>query len=580
MHPIWKIKQPQNDAVQSFSRQLHCHPVVASVLVNRNITTPEKARAFLNPCLSNLRSPFLLKDIDAAIQRIATAISRHEKILLFGDYDVDGVTGTSILLDFLQHTEADVSYYLPHRLKEGYGLQHTHITDYVIPNGFNLIITTDCGAGSHKAVAAAQTAGVDVIITDHHIAGDTLPPALAVINPQRKDCDAGFGHLAGVGVTFYLLIALRKYLRDSDFWINTTEPNLKDYCDLVALGTVADIVPLVGENRILTDAGIDIINRTRGKKRIGVKALLEACGLKKQPANAEDIAFKLGPRINAAGRMEHAGMAVELFTTRNGSTARKIAEKLSDLNIRRRDSEQAILTEIEEYLKSAPDVLNQKSIVLSDLHSPRHWNAGILGIVASRLVQKYFRPVVLIAFQNGAGKGSARSIPGFNLYKGLATCVELLEAFGGHAMAAGLKIQTTHLARFREAFDTIVRQKTTPDDFIPILTIDQELNFDDIDEPLLDSLETLKPFGQGNPEPLFMARAITVVSSKIVGQNHRKMVLSQSGQYTQKRFAAIQFNLDDCSKLPDTFDQIAFRLRWNYWNNTKTIQIQIEAVQV
>jgi len=577
MQPNWKTEVPQNDAVQSLSRQLNCHPVIAAILVNRNITTPEEARAFLNPSLTNLRSPFLLKDIDAATQRIAAAISRREKILLFGDYDVDGVTGTSVLLDFLQQADAEVSYYLPHRLKEGYSLQHTHITDYVIPRGFKLIITTDCGAGSHQAVAAAQDTGVDVIITDHHITGDTLPPAFAVINPQRKDCDAGFGHLAGVGVSFYLLIALRKYLRDNGFWTDKPEPNLKDYCDLVALGTIADITPLVSENRILTDAGIDLINL---KKRIGVKALIEASGLNNQPADAEDIAFKLAPRINAAGRMDHAGMAVELLTTRNLSTARRIAAKLSDLNLRRREAEKAILTEIEEYLKAAPEVLLKKSIVLSDMHSPRQWNAGIMGIVASRLVKKYFRPVVLIAFQNGEGKGSARSIPGFNLYNGLAACTDVLEAFGGHSMAAGLKIRTSQLAFFREAFDIAVRQKTAPDDFTPILTIDHELNFDDIDASLLDGLETLKPFGQGNPEPLFMARNITVVSSKIVGQNHRKMVLGQSGQYTQKRFAAIQFNIDINNELPDAFNQIAFRLRWNYWNNTKTIQMQIEAVQI
>ncbi|MDM8543813.1 single-stranded-DNA-specific exonuclease RecJ [Desulfococcaceae bacterium HSG9] len=575
MQPIWKIKQPEIDAVRSLSRQLDCHPVVAAILMIRDITTPEKVRTFLNPSLANLRSPFLLKDIEAATERIAAAINQREKILLFGDYDVDGVTGTSILLDFLQRADADVSYYLPHRLKEGYSLQHTHIIDYVIPQGFNLIITTDCGAGSHQAVAAAQDAGVDVIITDHHITGDTLPPAFAVINPQRQDCDAGFGHLAGVGVSFYLLIALRKYLRDNGFWADKPEPNLKDYCDLVALGTVADIVPLVAENRILTDAGIDIINL---KKRIGIKALIEASGLKNQPANAEDIAFKLAPRINAAGRMDHAGMAVELFTTQKLSTARKIATKLSDLNIRRREAEKAIFTEIEEYLEAAPDVLKKKSIVLSDLHSPRQWNAGILGIVASRLVKKYFRPVVLIAFQDGTGKGSARSIPGFNLYNGLAACEDVLKGFGGHSMAAGLKISPTQLAHFREAFDMAVRQKTEPDDFIPVLRLDYELKFDDIDVPLLDSLETLKPFGQGNPEPLFMARDIMVVSSKIVGRNHRKMVLSQSGQYTQNRFAAIQFNLDDCDNLPDVFDQIAFRLRWNYWNNAKTMQMQIEAV--
>lgn len=577
MQPHWKLKSPATETVRSLQRRIACHPVIAAILVNRDITSPQDARTFLNPSISNLRSPFQLKDIEIAVQRIADAIRGYEKILLFGDYDVDGVTGTAILLDFLKHTGADVSYYVPHRLKEGYSLQPSHITDIAIPQGVKLIITTDCGAGSHQAVETAQKADIDVVITDHHITGDTLPPALAVVNPQRRDCRAGFNHLAGVGVTFYLLIALRKHLRDQGFWLDKPEPNLKDYCDLVALGTIADITPLVGENRILTDAGIDLINQ---KKRIGVKALIEASGLNKQLADAEDVAFKLAPRINAAGRMEHAGMGVELFTTANLATAREIAGKLNDLNAKRQKTEKFILDLIEAYLENTSSLLANKSLVLTDHHSPHAWNPGVLGIVASRLVRKYFRPVVLIACQNGTGKGSARSIPGFNLYDGLSGCGHLLENFGGHAMAAGLKIRTNRLARFRDAFDAIVRQNTVADDFTPVLMIDHELNFDDIDAALLDDLESLKPFGQDNPEPFFMARNISVVSSKIVGGCHRKMVLGQSGQYTPKRFAAIQFNIDAKANPPDFFDRIAYRLRWNRWNHTQTVQLVIEAIQV
>ncbi len=322
---------------------------------------------------------------------------------------------------------------------------------------------------------------------------------------------------------------------------------------------------------------MELINQ---KKRIGVKALIEASGLNKQLADAEDVAFKLAPRINAAGRMEHAGMSVELFTTADLTTAREIAGKLNDLNAKRQKTEKFILDQIEAYLENTSSLLANKSLVLTDQHSPHEWNPGVLGIVASRLVQKYFRPVVLIACQNGTGKGSARSIPGFNLYDGLSECGHLLENFGGHAMAAGLKIRTNQLARFRDAFDAIVRQKTETDDFTPVLWIDHELNFDDIDAALLDDLESLQPFGQDNPEPLFMARNINVVSSKIVGGAHRKMVLGQSGQYTPKRFAAIQFNSDPKANLPDFFDRIAFRLRWNRWNHAQTVQLVIEAIQV
>ncbi|NNK85055.1 MAG: single-stranded-DNA-specific exonuclease RecJ, partial [Desulfobacterales bacterium] len=313
MKKDWKILQPDAPSVKNLCDSLECDPVTATLLINRKIDTPESALKFLNPSFNDIRSPFSIKDMDIAVRRIYKAIKDSEKILIFGDYDVDGITSTSILFNFLQNTGADTHYYIPHRTKEGYSLQVTHISDYAIPNKFDLIITVDCGASSHEAVKTAQNAGIDVIITDHHIIPVKIPPAYAVVNPKRHDCKVGFDNLAGVGVVFVLIICLRKYLREMHLWQDRPEPNLKNLCDLVALGTLADSVPLVDENRIFTAAGINIIKT--GNNRPGIEALLKIGHIKTSYINSEDIAFKLVPRLNASGRMEHGKLSVEILTT-------------------------------------------------------------------------------------------------------------------------------------------------------------------------------------------------------------------------------------------------------------------------
>ncbi|MBE9544689.1 MAG: single-stranded-DNA-specific exonuclease RecJ [Proteobacteria bacterium] len=572
MKKNWQMQQPDPGVVEKLSRELNYHPLTATVLVNRDIFTLTDAQSFLNISLSDLRSPFSLKDMDAAVNRIHKAIIENEKILIFGDYDVDGVTAVVILLNFLRYVGADVSYYIPHRITEGYSIQPMHISQYVRPNQFDLIITADCGSGSHQAVEAANRFGIDVIITDHHNISEDIPPALAVINPKRHDCNAGLPNLAGVGVAFFLLICLRTHLREIGYWDERPEPNLKEYCDLVALGTVADMVPLIEENRILSKTGLELIKTGH---RPGLTALLEASAIRNQSLSAEDIAFRLAPRLNAAGRMDHAARAVELLITKDPNAAEKAAHTLNLLNRKRQDLEKGILTDINRFIDNNPSLLRRRSLVL---YRPG-WHAGVLGIVASRMMHNYHRPVVLISLQDGTGKGSARSVEGLNLYDTLAACEPFLESFGGHAMAAGLQIREEKIADFQDAFEKEIQRTTSPEILIPALQIDSELDFAAVSDGLMDELELLMPFGAGNPEPLFLARNVKVANSKIVAKSHRRMILSQASGYTTTTIPAIQFNVDDEDAKKFHFDQIVFRLHWNRWNGKKSAQIVVEDLQ-
>jgi single-stranded-DNA-specific exonuclease len=569
MKKHWRFLHPNLQSVEKITRDLKCTPTFAEILVNRKIDSAKQASTFLQPSLNSMRPPFSIKDMDIAINRIGKAIADGEKILIFGDYDVDGITSAAVIFEFLDNIGANASLYIPHRLKEGYGLQKKQISDYAIPNNIDLIITTDCGSSSHEAIQKAQNAGVDVIITDHHRVSTVPTQAVALINPNRPDCEAGFEHLAGVGVAFMLVVSLRKHLRDIKFWHNRTEPNLLRLCDLVCLGTVADAVPLVAENRILTHAGINLIKA--GNTRPGLKTLLELCRTNETTVTSEDIAFKIVPRLNAAGRLGHARVAMDLLMAKNTETAADLAQSLDALNRTRKETETEILTEIRSYLSKNLQESNKSAIVLAH----HKWHEGVLGIVAARLVDQYHRPVVLISTHDGLGKGSARSIPGFDLYRGLLKCARWLEAFGGHSMAAGLKIKDGNIEDFIEMFEASVKNTIQPGDFLPELVIDCELKFSDISDRLLDEIDTLMPFGEGNPNPLFMARNVSVKSSRIVGQNHRRMFLCQPSSGTHKSFGAIHFNSVTDAALPEAYNRIAFRLNWNHWKGDKYPQLVI-----
>jgi len=541
---------------------------MATVLVNRNVVSSEDTIAFFDSSLQRVSSPSCVKDIEIAVDRICSAIKNREKILIFGDYDVDGVTATAILYKFFIEACADVSYYIPHRTREGYGMRSRHISDVAVPGKIGLIITVDCGISSHDAIEAANAVGIDVIVTDHHRITEDLPSALAVINPNRSDCESGLTHLAGVGVAFYLLIAVRKKLREMKHWDSYPEPNLKDLCDLVALGTVADLVPLVAENRILVKNGLEIM---RQGKRVGIQALIELCKLEKKPIEPDDIAFRLAPRLNAAGRMHHAKLAVELLLTEDAGSAVRTARDLGKLNLSRQIIEKEILEDIEKLLNDCPAMLDKQTIVLSH----RTWHAGLLGIVASRIAGRFYRPVVLISEKESPCKGSARGIPNLDLYQLLESCSDSLEAFGGHKMAAGLTIIPENINRFREDFEEITKKTVHSESFAPTLLIDKELMLNEVSDRLMDELESLQPFGTSNSEPLFMARDVRIYFSSMVGNNHRRM---QLGQLDGKPVNGIQFNvLPEFSQL-ERFDRMAFRLRWNHWNGRKTAQVVVEDV--
>lgn len=524
----------------------------------------------METALSAIRPPFSLQDMDAAVRRLHHAIVQKEHILIFGDYDVDGVTATTLVAGFLKDVGAHVSHYIPHRRREGYGFQTRHVAEVAAPRRIDLIVTVDCGATSHDAIDAARAAGIDVIVTDHHTMPPTPPRAVAVVNPRRADCGAGLDDLAGVGVAFYLIIALRTYLRDQGFWNAVPEPNLKQFCDLVALGTVADVVPLTAENRIFSRTGLELMG-TGG--RPGVSALLSVAGVGNRRVSATDIAFRLGPRINAAGRMDHAQVALELMTAEDPDQALAIAQELDRLNGERQAVEQRILDEAFNHLRLHPHLLKRRSLVLAS----ENWHEGVLGIAASKVVKRHHRPVILIGTGGDAGIGSGRSIPGIDLHKVLTACSDDLERFGGHAMAAGLTIQPDKIAAFQNHFEEAVQYMSKEAAFAPVLTIDAELDFADITDALLDELESLNPYGEGNPEPLFMARNVRVRFSKIVGGCHRRMTLGPESNPACRPVNAIQFNIDPDAPLPNRFDKLAFKAGWNHYNGNRTPQVMVEA---
>jgi len=571
MDKRWEIRNPDPGIISRLSRSLPCHPVTARVLANRSLSGPQQARAFIQAPLAALRPPFTLQDVEPAAARIAAAVEDREKILVFGDYDVDGITATAIVTDFLEAAGADVSFYIPHRVAEGYGLQPEHVHRYVHPGGISLVITVDCGSASHRSVQAAGDLGIDVLVTDHHNIDANLPPAVAVVNPKRSDCTAGMQDLAGVGVSFFLLIALRKKLRERDFWRRRPEPNLKAYCDLVALGTIADMVPLVGENRILAKTGLDLMADSR---RPGLEALCHVCGIGANMVGGEEVAFRLAPRLNAAGRLDHAAPAVELLKTRDAAAAESIARRLDELNRKRQVLENQVLEQVRTRLRAQPALLDHRTLVFA--HAG--WHQGVLGIAASRLVKVYGRPTVLLAVGDRHAKGSARSVDGIDLYRVLADCRDCLAAFGGHAMAAGLKIEREQLRAFRERFERCVRDRAGDDIREAAVLIDAEVDLADVSATLLDELESLAPFGVGNPEPLFMARNVAVVSSRPVGSGHRKMRLRAAEGPRTDAIDAIHFNPDPAAAGRDHFERIAFRLRWNRWNGRKRPQIIVEDV--
>ena len=571
----WRVLTPDPEQVGALCDALCCQPAVAAALINRGISNADIAETFLRPSLAHIRSPFLMKDVNRAVERILSAIHRRERVLIFGDYDTDGITATALLFEFLAYLGADVHCHIPDRLTEGYSLTPEYIEACAVPDGIDLVITVDCGISSHDAVKAASAAGIDVIITDHHEPPASTPAAVAVLNPKQADCPSGFWWLAGVGVAFNLVLALRKALRDEGYWEGHPEPNLKAACDLVALGTVGDMAPLVRENRIYVKAGLEVL---ASESRPGIQALLEISKLTNRRLSTRDLAFRLTPRLNAPGRLFHASSALRLLTTGNVQTARAIAKELDQQNAKRQEIETVILSEIAERLGKNPKLLEKRALVLDQ----QGWHQGVIGIVASRLVDQYERPAVVIAVENGIGRGSARSPEGFDLCEGLKICSRHLEKFGGHKRAAGLTIRAENIATFRKDFEQIVDQRTTPGDLASEVLIDWEISASDVSAELADEVETLGPFGAGNPEPVFMISDMELLNTRRIGSHHLKIKLLPSGRFrtnSDKPLDAIVFN-QRC-EVPQSGSRCwcACHVRWNRWRNQKKIQLVVRALE-
>jgi single-stranded-DNA-specific exonuclease len=573
MKKRWQLKSVDLLAVDQISRQSGCHRVAAAIMVNRGISTAAEMRRFLNPSWTELEAIDRLIDTDKAVERIAAAIYRHENILIFGDYDVDGITATTLLLEFLLHAGADASHYIPDRMTEGYGLAAGHIDEVAAARGAALVITVDCGSDSSAAVTLARKYGIDVIITDHHTISDNMPEAYAVVNPCRSDCPSNATYLCGAGVVFFLLVRLRAHLRGQGFWSeHRPQPNLKEYCDLAAMGTISDVVPMVGDNRLITRVGLEILN---SRPRPGIQALMDVSGNKKPVMDEEDIGFRIGPRLNATGRMARADLGVEILRTRDPEVAGTLARQINELNYARQTIEREILHHISMYFAESPELLERKTIVLCH----RDWHEGVLGIVASRLAEQFYRPVVLISFREGWGKGSARSIPGLNLYQALARCGRYLENFGGHPMAGGIRLRSENYESFKNVFEEAVAAMTAPGDPGPCLDIDCILDLDMISDSLMDALTALQPFGPDHPEPLFLSRNVIVDFSREAGAGHMRFALTSVGRDRLPPVPAIWFKADMDAARQRFFPEIAYRLRRNHWNGKANLQIVIEDVR-
>ncbi|MBW2673661.1 MAG: single-stranded-DNA-specific exonuclease RecJ [Deltaproteobacteria bacterium] len=495
----------------------------------------------------------------------------REQIVIYGDYDADGITSTAILVKFLRGIHDRTTYYIPGRIEEGYGLGKAAI-DRFRGDGTNLIITVDCGISDHEEIAYATTSGIDVIVTDHHEVPDIIPDCSAVINPHRRDCPFPFKPLAGVGVVFNLLIALRGKLRDLGFWKEREYPNLMKYLDLVAIGTIGDVVPLIDENRILAKIGLGVASNTPTSR--GLKALMAISDMGGRGVSSESAAFRLIPRINAAGRVGSPNDAVELLLTEDEGRAALLAERLDSYNRERREIEKTILDETLAEIHANIDIDSVNSLVLSS----HKWHPGVIGIVASKLVDRYYMPAILISIKDGIGKGSGRSPglsgSGFNLYEGLdKKCSSLLLSYGGHRYAAGISIREKDIEKFSTMLSATVREEIGDERLSPQTAIDALCGLDEIDYTLISQIEMLAPFGSMNPEPLLCARKVTISSPKVVGNNHLRMRVHGNSTY----FDAIWFNNGHLSDpLSESTADIVFSPQMNHWKGKSSIQLKMK----
>ena len=560
----WILKEADEEIVDQYVANFKISRLIARVLALRGFADTDSARRYLSSSLrTDLPSPFEMADMEPAIRRLVEAIKNKQQIGIWGDYDVDGTTGASVLVSFLREVGAQPIYHVPHRIEEGYGLNTEGLRRFK-QRGVDLVVTVDCGISNAQEVAAAGDMGLDVVVIDHHQPPEALPLALAVINPHRKDCAFPDKGLCAAGLAFYVVIALRARLREQGWFAGSAAPDIRRYLDIVTLGTIADMVPLTGVNRTLIRRGLaELASSTRP----GVVALKQVAGIAAGEVSAGQVGFRLGPRINAAGRVDYGIKVVELLTTDSHDIALRIAQELDAHNSERRMIEAAVLEQALAQATSAVDGGSRHSLVLA----AEGWHPGVLGIVASRIVEKYYRPTVVIGFKDGEGKGSARSIRGFHMVEGFRRCAEHLQKFGGHEYAGGLSIQSANLAHFAEAFESVARQILTAEDLLPLLEVDAQLRFFDIGFPLVRELDVLKPFGVGNPEPLFMTSQVEVCERKVFSAGVRYR-LRDNGRV----IGGVIFGVDDdYPGMVGEIVDVAYRLSENDWNGASTVELKI-----
>ena len=558
MSKKWQIYQANEEKVEEISKKYKINKLLATILSNREITEKEQIEKFLNPKRNDFYNPYEMLDMEIAVKRIIKAIEDKEKIIIYGDYDVDGITSVTVLKSFLEERGITIAEYIPNRLEEGYGLNKKAVKE-IAEQKYNLMITVDCGISAIEEIEYANSLGIETIITDHHEPGNELPKALAVIDAKRKDNTYPFRNLAGVGVVFKLIQAISMEL-------GLEEKEYLKYLDIVCIGTISDIVPLVDENRVIVKLGLKLVEQT---KNLGLKAILESTGYSK--IDSTTISFGVAPRINACGRMGHQEEALKLFLSKDKNEVIELTQKLNEYNRIRQETEKNIYNEAIEQIEQI-DLDKQHTIILMG----KNWHHGVIGIVSSKITELYFKPSILLCEEGEEGKGSGRSIPGFDLYEALTECNELIEKFGGHSMAVGINVKKDNFEKFKEKFEEIAKQKHI-EEIVPILKIDALINLDEIDKNIVESLKELEPFGEENKMPLFAIKNLKIDSIRALSEGkHLKLTLKDNKNIIN----AIGFNLGYMSneyKIGDKIDVVG-NLEINTFNGVDNIQINLKDV--
>jgi len=569
LNKTWHVSQPSPEPVNALVQELGISPIVAGLLVNRKVTTADSARYFLDADLTKLHDPFLMTGMREAVDRVIRSIEAKEKITVFCDYDVDGVSSAAFLIHFFRDLGVSIDYYLPERMAEGYGLNASAIRTIREEMGSALMITADCGITGNREVEIASEIGLDVIVTDHHQVGaDGLPECVAILNPHQPDCQYPYRFLSGVGIVFKLATAIRSALFHQSGWEKSRLPNLKRHLDLFTLGTIADVAPLTGENHILCFHGLEVLAESAKPGLVALKSVAGVDG----KINARTVGFALGPRLNAVGRLGKADAGLHLLTSTSLEEAMAMALGIDTINTERKETQKLTLEEAEYLIDREVDLKKDRVIVLAS----DNFHAGVIGIAASRIVEKYFRPTVLIALTDGTGKGSGRSIPKFNLFKAFSQCSEHFIQFGGHAYAAGLSIEEDKVESFRQAINEVGQNFLKEEDLIPELQIEAKLDVKNINRNLFDQIHQLEPFGAENPVPVFMANGVRIQNFRTMGkeENHVRFRAVQGNA----RIDAIGFGMAEAfAEIEPTEDvvDIAYEIHLNTWNGREKVELRL-----